>query len=330
MVKSVSSLIVLFLVGLISASFAYGNGEIKEIVKNEVWAGEIPSPKDPDVKIYFGIERLDNEQQVENWKAYARSAEFLSGPGGGPLKYLAVESEPGNHPKCEDLKDVTGLEEAEFNALMETMEKMELYLPENREGLDGVSGGILGFNPHVRIGNYVVYAAKKPVSGRFRFKELKVPRLRRVSTLKEFQDNYSDILMSMASWEVPGTPLVSHRGIFRNPMDFVDPKKTYGGISLLLHAFSAEALSKMHPGKKFMAVTPVIAMADILKKNFKSNEMFVLRDRHYGIRAADGKKIPKASTIPGFSEFIDKVPVGNFERDGTFLIDIDALAKPFR
>jgi hypothetical protein len=328
MIKCASVVFTVILLELISVSVSYAV-DIKEVVKGKVWTAETPTTKDPSVKIYFGMERIDNSEQAVAWKSYSDSAKWLTGKSGrGILSALARQSEPGRHPKCDgNIKDYTGFEEAELRALMESMEKLQMYLPKNYEALEGVGGGIAGFSPI--IGKYVIYASKKPINGLFKFKNLKEPELQQVSDLKEFQANYEDIIMTMGAWEVPDTPLISHRGIFRNPMDFVDPNKSYSGISLMLHAFSAKALSKAIPEKKFLAVTPTDVMADLLMKKLTSDEMYIQNrwDDKASAKGADGKEIPLTSKIPGFSEYEHKVPGGQFEGNGTFLIKIDALTK---
>lgn len=57
---------------------------------------------------------------------------------------------------------------------------------------------------------------------------------------------------------------VTHFGIFKNPLYFLEKVETFAGISPDLHGFSAAAALELFPGAKYMITNPLDNMAQIL------------------------------------------------------------------
>lgn len=130
--------------------------------------------------------------------------------------------------------------------------------------LSRIGGGTAEFNQYIKPepgrAAYVAYASKSPVTGRL------VATNKKVSTVEEYIENYGNLLMCVAVRDWAQTPLVQHRGIFRDPMSFLDSSGKYSNLSLLLHAFAGKIALTNFAGKSYMTVAPMQDMADILSK----------------------------------------------------------------
>ncbi len=251
--------------------------------------------------VYFGMELVD-QSNIDQWRRYRDHANYMVRDSRGVMVVSATLSEPERrHAYDESIKEVTGFSEAEYTAYMKDLYEKGLYKKEKLNAINGVRTGIVAFNLTEDGKTYVVYASKKPVTGKFPF-----PITNSFITLKDFDIIYDDILMSVGSEDIPKTLVYHNRGIFRNPKSFIDGG--YKGLSLKLHGFSAAVA--ILSGKQYMVVNAAPAMQEVLNKHLKPKDAFI------------DKQIP--------AEYQECIPSGAFEKgilDVPYLIKIDALAR---
>ncbi len=216
--------------------------------------------------VYFGMELVDSSNIV-GWERYVTHAKFMTADSSGKILVYSMRSEPGlRSPYSEGIKEDSGFTEEEYTSYMDNLYNKGFYKPEKYAGLRGVPSGAAGFYIEDDGNYYVVYASKKPVTGKFNF-----PKTEEFIRLKDFNRIYDDILMSVRSSDSPGTDSYSNRGILRNPKSFIDGG--YAGLALKLHGFSAAVAKQIFKDKKFMVVSPTEVMQKILDKALKPEDV---------------------------------------------------------
>ena len=98
---------------------------------------------------------------------------------------------------------------------------------------------------------------------------------RTAKTQAEYNSLFGDIVMSFVVIAEEGTPTTSHYGIFRNPLDFLDPEEKYKRTSMVPHGFAAEIASRYFHEKHYMVTNPLSSMAAIFTRALKPGEMFL-------------------------------------------------------
>lgn len=240
-----------------------------EDLGNGVYAGQSVTQKGETV--YFGCELVDSSN-VEQWKRYASQCKILSQEGRGPLHVFAQISNqhPFPFPYDEDIKTATGFTEAEFTVYIDTLFKKEAW--KKTEAIQGVCAGVCGFEIFKDDNQYVTYASKKPVKGRFSFEKTE-----KSISVKDFSQVYDDLLMCVGTTFfdqlAAHVPYYRNRGIFKNPANIIEGG--YGNISLQLHGFSALVAKYKAPYIKYMLVSPIPSMQGILVKSLKPGDAFI-------------------------------------------------------
>lgn len=302
-----------------------------EKVNDNVWTTAIRSSTNPNVNIYFGMERLVSDRQIANWKTYSEYACGLSHQSTGVLGKMMRYSDPMIRKEDNISYDTyawTGISEERFDEMMRYFESVKAYKSSGpaRETMSGVCAGSQEFTKLATKGNYVIYASKRPVNGVFPFPILPPEMINMknkaiVLKIPDFDHYFNNILMAMIAQDMPQSPLFHHRGIFVNPLLLTVPDKTYRGISLKLHAFSSKVFLEEF-GKKYMVVSPIRAMEKILVPAFSKGEIY----------SKSGSSVPLFTQFPGgwkFGDAIKKLGPTGFEED-TFLIDAKALSNKLR
>ena len=68
---------------------------------------------------------------------------------------------------------------------------------------------------------------------------------------------------------------VTHYGIFRNPLSFLDLEENYRELSIKLHGFGASMALKLFRAKRYMVTCPMPSMIQIFIKYLKPGEIFM-------------------------------------------------------
>ena len=216
-------------------------------------------------------------------------------------KYIDICDKPNRfNQKYQDYFINTGMSKDEYTEFINKL----AYLKKDEKlgGLMEIDGGLAGFiPPPMGSAEFVVYASKTPIEGKFKFfPEKKI-------NLKQYFDHYGSIIMAMTSGNIPDSSHYWNRGIHRMPKSFID--QNYKGISMDMHRFTAK-VAKNYSKKEYLMVHALESMSTALKKEKQLKE-----GKHYWVEP----NIPKAldRDPPYITGGVDKHTV----------IQIDALLK---
>ena len=265
--------------------------------------------------VYFGMERVD-EKNIENWNKYVRYSDSLTKNSRGILAVWPSHIAKIREVPFSQLQKITGF--TEESELSEFLDKLEKVVQENKnivDGLKGVPTGIAGFSIQADGNYYVVYVSKKPVTSRFPFPD-NLPEF--FPSLKKYYEYFGDLLMIVRSEIETDGDSYSNRGIFKNPISFIEDGNKYPGLSMKLHGFSALVAQHISKNKQYMSVAPAPAMRSIILKN---------KGWHPGDLTIDGRDFFDFSPEE-LNDFKDTKNV--FAKEPHFRIKIDALIRLFR
>jgi hypothetical protein len=247
--------------------------------------------------VYLGME-LIGPDNIQQWKNYAIMADHKP----RAYDYLLTQSRPDLRPLyVGKLVEELGFgSDQEYQTYMDYLQGRNLCEEDNgsvyindrlEQAFGAIPNGVIGFKIDDNGNYYVAYISKKPVTGKRVF-TIKKPPLS--ATLKEYNDEFDDLLISVGSNLNPGELYYENRGIFRNPKSFVDGG--YKDLAIMLHAFTAAVVKIIIPEKKYLKVRAAAHMAKILKEKLKP------KDIHY-VGAPDFQQdTPFLITIDGMSD----------------------------
>jgi hypothetical protein len=217
-----------------------------------------------DSKIYFGFEQLTNDNHTF-WQHYEQQctylARFCSSMYQNMNKYsdfLLCDSEAYDKIKASiDKKGWTNSVKRPFN---------------------GIIGGTAGMNQVLFVPSdlekkvFVVYASPDPIISSN--SNDKIPA-NSCKTLDEFKIMFKHIIMSFIFITMDEAPSVSHYGIFRNPMYFLDFENKYSNIAMILHGFSATVALSQFEDKVYMINYPIPSMLNIILRECKAKAIHI-------------------------------------------------------
>jgi len=216
------------------------------------------------------MEKVDSENKVW-WDKYKDISKRLTDRDRGIMSVWSRLK--GKRTSYDLIKDVTGFTEDEYVKFMDKLDEVVrnsksvecmpgAFLPSVACALLGVPAGVVGFQISDDGNNYVVYASKKTVMGRYAFPK-DMPAF---ISLKKYYDYFKDIIMIVRSEFKPGDISYNNRGIFKNPISFIEDGDKYPGLSMKLHGFSAAAIHHIAKNAQYMTVNPIAAMRGIIMK----------------------------------------------------------------
>ena len=231
-------------------------GKVKKLEGYDIYVGAGYS--DAGEPIFFAMEKL-NDKNKQIWKNYATVVRYQIR---FPLINLAVGCS-NNQKAREQLKD-----DLYSIKLMDMMcpNQMKILTMLDRD----IEGGILGFQGILTRNSelYVAYASPQPIIGPFAPKT----EVGKQSTLKECENAYSNIIISIGVDMLPETAKTEHRGVFKNPFYMISD--AYKNIWLKLHGW-AGTVEKQIFNKAYMTVYPTEPAANLLQKVIKPGDMYI-------------------------------------------------------
>lgn len=268
-------------------------------LSNDIYIGE--SFSDANEKIYFGMEKI-NSANHQKWVDYHRRSKTVISIISTILydreNYLSdlKDYKDGNYldsdltPEIleDDKKKLLNLVYNETGYSAPKIQDLFRFIDSNLKALrrifsssNGLSNAIAGFSQilgsqnerseHVNEENtYVAYASKTPIIGEFTSKPITTE-----FNLTTYQEAYGDLIMCIGVKDVINTAFSIHRGIFRNPIDFLTPERTYKGVAMELHRLAGRSARQFLGEKKYIAVYPMKSMRDILHKSVNPGDMFL-------------------------------------------------------
>jgi hypothetical protein len=223
--------------------------------------------------VYFGMEKVD-EHNKKFWDIYKNKTRYLTQEGRGIFSSWAKAIHDGHQqfPYSEEIAQRTGFSEKEYtdfwNKLAHAVKSSRVVKGPHSTALsiinafDGIPSGIAGFQIDTSGNFYVLYASRKPVTGHFPFPQ----ELPDFINLKQYYEYFENIIMIVRSDIESGKSSYDNRGIFKNPISFIEDGNKYPGLSMKLHAFSAVVAHLISKGILELSVSPVASMRAIIMK----------------------------------------------------------------
>ncbi len=229
-------------------------GNVKKLEGYDIYVGAGYSAAGEPM--FFAMEKLDN-QNAQIWANYA---DVLYGYVDAILHGLNYNCQ--NEERRQELKEKGDLY---------SINLMDMMCPYQQKfskifSKTGLRAGINGFKETLIMQKYagdlvyVAYASTQPITSPFRPKK----DLGRVPTLEEFEQAYSDIIISMGVTMDFGPSITEHRGIFKNP--FYEIQSMYKNIAMKLHGWAGTVEEQIF-NKIYMVVYPTPTMAELLHRS---------------------------------------------------------------
>ena len=135
-----------------------------------------------------------------------------------------------------------------------------------RAGIAGMSQVLSSFCLNRKV--FMVYASHVPIEKpHINDEEINI------SNGKDYHTFFGHIIMSFVFITNDTAPTVTHYGIFRNPVSFLDPEEKYRGLSMKLHGFGAIVALTHFRNKKYMITSPLPSMIQIFVKYLGRNAL---------------------------------------------------------
>lgn len=230
------------------------------------------SRADDEPPVHFGLARL-TESNLAFWRNYRSSSGVVT----DLLTLLAVRlRRPDERLDFDELAATYGWNRRELEGVADTIRRRGYA---NRKIFRNVKGGVIGFEWLLdgdftqTEDRFVAYASKEPIPAA----PAATPPDRTAEPavqMREHEARYSNILLTVGVATERGLPTVTHFGIFRNPLAFLDPDTTHRGLAMQLHGFAATVSLHALSDKHFMVTSPMPEMTRILRRTLAPEDVY--------------------------------------------------------
>jgi len=231
------------------------------------------STSDDQPPVHFGLARL-TDANLAFWRHYRSSSGLVT----DLLTYLAVKlRRPDERLDFDELAETYGWSRGECECVADVIRRRDYA---ERKIFRNVKGGVVGFE-YLLDGNFtqtedrfVAYASREPLPAEpattapDRTTEPAVQR-------REHEAQYPELLLTVGVATERGLPTVTHFGIFRNPLAFLDPQAAHRGLAMQLHGFAATVSLHAFSGKHYMVTNPMPEMTRILGRTLAPEDIYV-------------------------------------------------------
>jgi len=223
--------------------------------------------------VYFGLARLTEANQAF-WRHYRSSSGLVA----DLLTLLAVKlRRPDERLDFDQLAETHGWSRSEFESVADTIRRRGYA---ERKIFRNVKGGVIGFE-YLLDGDFtptedrfVALASREPIRAE-PATTLPDRTVEPAVQLREHQARYSEPLLTVGVATERGLPTVTHFGIFRNPLAFLDPEPAYRGLAMQLHGFAATVALQALSDKYYMVTNPMPEMTRILRRELAPEDFYV-------------------------------------------------------
>ena len=289
----------------------------------DLFTGRSASPDGPTV--HFGLARL-TDASLAFWRDYRLS----SGRVTDLLALLAVKlQKPSERLDFDALTQTYGWSRGELEQVAATIRQHNLV---DKRVFRNIKGGVVGLEWLLdeefaeTEDRFVAYASRAPLGT-----EITAPLPDRSADpaiqLREHAARFSDLLLTVGVATARGLPTVTHFGIFRNPLAFLDPDSAYRGLAMQLHGFAATVSLNALADKQFLITEPMPVMTRILRQELAPDEVYEGQD-DAGVREYVNRRLPPG--IPPIREE-QRYSWAGFTLDAsTTVVNLRALASYYR
>jgi hypothetical protein len=239
--------------------------------------------------VHFGLTRLTSGN-LPFWRHYRASTASVA----DILTRLAKKLEvPEDRVDLEALASEHGWSRGELDRIAEVVRRRAYAA---KKVFRSVKGGATGiewvlddfFAP--TEDRFVAYAAKEPIADGAApppYERDSAPAAR----LRQHRALYSALLLTVGVATERGIPTVTHFGIFRDPLAFLDPGTEHRGLAMQLHGFAATVSLHAFAGKAFMITNPMPRMTEILQRRVAPEDLYA-GDSDAGVRRYVNRNLP--------------------------------------
>jgi len=231
------------------------------------------SSPDDQLPVYFGLARLTKSNQAF-WRHYRSS----SGRVADILARLAAAlRRPDERLDFDELAASYGWSRKAFAGVADAIRRRDYAA---RKIFRSVKGGVIGFEwlldgDFARTEDrFVAYASKEPIRT-----DPDITRHDRTvepsAQLREHEARYSELLLTVGVATERGLPTVTHFGMFRNPLAFLDLEPAHRGLAMQLHGFAATVSLHALSDKHYMVTNPMPEMTRILRRALAPEDVYV-------------------------------------------------------
>lgn len=240
-------------------------------------------------EIHFGMTRLTDES-LPFWRHYRTSAGKVADLFAGLAKKLERSGDPLD---LASVAEEYGWSRDRLDYIAEVVRRRSYGA---RSIFRSVKGGVTGiewlldeeFAP--TEDRFVAYASTHPLPG-----DLPSPSDPEPENAADWvgyhERIYSPLLVTVGVATERDLPTVTHFGIFRNPLAFLDADPAHRGLAMQLHGFAATVVLHAWSNKVFMTTNPMPRMQEILLKRLPAKDIHVAED-DAGLRAYINQNLP--------------------------------------
>lgn len=244
---------------------------------------------DAGATVHFGLARV-TPGGLPSWRHYRLSAGRVADVLARLSKTLEA---PDDRLDLDDLAREHGWSRAELARVADVIRRRRYA---TKRVFRKVKGGVTGVEWVLdedftqTEDRFVAYAARRPLAA--------VPppppdpdASGPAAQIRDHETRYRDLLLTVGVATERGLPTVTHFGIFRNPLTFLDAEPEHRGLAMRLHGFAAAACRRVLSDKLYMVTNPMPRMAEILRRSLRPDELYS-GDRDADVREYLNRNLP--------------------------------------
>lgn len=275
--------------------------------------------------IHFGLARLTSGS-LPFWRRYRLSA----GRVADILARLAKKLEaPDDRLDLDALAREHGWSREEFLRIADLVRRREYA---SKKVFRSVKGGVTGIewvldDAFARTEDrFVAYASREPISGSPPLPPYE-DGAEPAEHLRQHETLYSALLLTVGVATERGMPTVTHFGIFRNPLAFLDSEQEHRGLAMQLHGFAATVCRQVLSHKVYMITNPMPRMTEILRRSMAPDDLYS-GDSDAGVREYLNRNLPP--DVPPLGEGQRLSFAGFTSGARPTVVKLEALARYYR
>lgn len=137
---------------------------------------------------------------------------------------------------------------------------------------------------------FVAYASREPIAYEPPPPDIAIPETP-AAQIERHEAIFSPLLLSVGVATDRGVPTVTHFGMFRNPIAFLEENEDYGDLAMPLHGFAATVALLAFSHKHYMITTPMPRMVELLHRSVAPKEIYS-GDSDEAVRAYLNERLP--------------------------------------
>lgn len=210
--------------------------------------------------LYFSFQKV-TETSREYWECYAKTAISHA------EDYLALCRSTTHEtylPFPNEFANKLGLDEQSYHKVMKLVQQKKFYEKRHNGYFKELQNPLTPIPETARLTLSILSNSERKC-------EKYMVYISQTPTPFQGDDATRDIIMSFVFITSIESPIVTHIGIFKNPLLGLDIEEKHRGLSMELHGFAATVAMTRFCGKKYMVTHPLGSMRQIMSRKLGSN-----------------------------------------------------------